>query len=92
MTLERQKSRRIQNELDKKEKELNDAKIDLQIAKRETNSAECESAKFKEDAKQLREKLKVETNLFVKFFFSKLFLRFRPKTTNCWRCESNGRK
>lgn len=59
LTLEREKSRQTQSELWKKEKELNDAKIDLRIANREIKTAESDLNKLKEEAKLWEGKLKV---------------------------------
>ena len=59
MTLEREKSRQVQSDLWKKEKELSDAKIDLRIANRENKTSESEISKLKEDSKLWEGKLKV---------------------------------
>lgn len=65
LTLEREKSRTIQADLWKKEKELSDTKIDLRIANRENKTNEEEMKKLKEEAKLWEGKLKVWMTQFV---------------------------
>ena len=59
LPLECEKSRQVQSDLWKKEKELSDAKIDLRIANRENKTSESEISKLKEDSKLWEGKLKV---------------------------------
>ena len=59
LTLEREKSRQLELDVWKKEKELSGVKIDVRIANRETKTAESEVTKLKEEASLFETKLKV---------------------------------
>lgn len=65
LTLEREKSRTLQSDLWKKEKEVSDAKIDLRIANRENKTNEVAINKLKEEAKLWEDKLKVNIRLIA---------------------------
>ena len=93
-----------ENDLEKKVKQLEadlrstaDIKLQLQNQISEILNREATIADVREAVDRLEQKNQNLTEqlsncMRIAFFFSKLFLRFRPKTTNCWRCESNGRK
>ena len=73
LTLEREKSRQLELDLWKKEKELSGVKIDVRIANRETKTAENEVNKLKEEANLFEAKLKV-TNLQILYHLRSIFL------------------